>query len=49
MLRTRFEMKPGLASSPEPQGWRSYPDGDAINKGFLTERGHLDTSGTVKI
>ena len=49
MLRTRFEMVPGLASSAEPQGWRSRPDGDAINKGFLAERGHLDNSGTVKI
>lgn len=42
-------MVPGLASSAEPQGWRSHPDGDAINKGFLAERGHLGNSGTVKI
>ena len=49
MLRTRFEMVPGSVSSAAPQGWRSHPDGNAINKGFLAERGHLDNSGTVKI
>ena len=49
MLRTRFGMVPGLASSAEPQRLALPADGDAINEGFLAERGHLDNSGTVKI
>ena len=40
---------PGWRPRAELQGWRSRLDGDAINKGFLAERGHLDNSGTVKI
>ena len=42
-------MVPGLASSAEPQRLALPADGDAINEGFLAERGHLDNSGTVKI
>ena len=42
-------MAPGVASSAEPQGWRSHPDGDHINKGLLAERGHWDNTGRVKI
>ena len=40
-------MMPGLVSSAEPQGWRSHPDGDHINKGLLAE--HWDNTGRVKI
>lgn len=42
-------MAPGVASSAEPQGLRSHPDGDHINKGLLAERGHWDNTGRVKI
>ena len=43
-------MAPRVASSAEPQGWRSHPDGDHTNKkGLLAERGHWDNTGRVKI